>query len=174
MSPEVLDITQEGYDTRVDIWSTGVLMYFLMTGSLPFRTCHESVQIQYDWPEKLDLSEDLLRARLVISTMLQPAAIRWNAEHIVALDFFTHARYSESLDHGNDGEVPVADTSKTELNRALYDSICHAAGIWKRPSSSDENRTSGGVREPSRPLLCNGMPVDPPIQLPGLSTLKSA
>jgi serine/threonine protein kinase len=26
MSPEVLDVPQEGYDTTVDIWSAGVLM----------------------------------------------------------------------------------------------------------------------------------------------------
>lgn len=43
VAPEVINSQQQGYDKEVDLWSAGVIMYELLSGTLPFFDDHEPV-----------------------------------------------------------------------------------------------------------------------------------
>ena len=65
-SPEM--ILEKGYDTRVDIWAIGILIFELMVGREPFKkdgmhTMKENIlQLRINWPSSMNfLAKDLIK-----------------------------------------------------------------------------------------------------------------
>jgi calcium-dependent protein kinase len=69
MAPEVLD---GNYDTKVDIWSLGVLLYVFMSGYLPFQgdnrndVFYKIQNAKYHFNDCSEEVKDLIRKMLVI------------------------------------------------------------------------------------------------------------
>jgi serine/threonine protein kinase len=75
VAPEVLDLESEGYDSRADMWSVGVVIYILLGGYAPFEgPVHELARVitkgDYEFHDKYwcDISDD---ATNMISNLLQ-------------------------------------------------------------------------------------------------------
>lgn len=45
MAPEIL--LKQKYDNKVDLWSLGILLYVLLTSSLPFKTYEEALTVPW-------------------------------------------------------------------------------------------------------------------------------
>ena len=83
ISPEI--VMSNPYDPRKsDIWSLGVILFTLLTGSLPFltptpkKTFHKIARGDYSFPEPIskypDAAISLVRSLLVTSTDKRPTA----------------------------------------------------------------------------------------------------
>ena len=89
LSPEI--IKEEGHDEKVDIWCIGVLLFELMTGSVPFQgndldTLKENIlHLKITWPKDINIEAKNLIKKILKS---DPAA-RISLEDMLQHQFFT-------------------------------------------------------------------------------------
>ena len=78
MSPEML--TKKGHDTRVDIWSVGILMFELLAGYSPFvantnQELYENIRrLKIQWPKDMQpLAKNLIGKILKLNPIDRPS-----------------------------------------------------------------------------------------------------
>ena len=90
MAPEILE--NKGYSLEVDIWSLGVIMYYLIIGKLPFNKPNQEdiKKVSYTFPKKAIISR---AAKSLIEQILRKdPKERPSLKQILRHDFFTLGR----------------------------------------------------------------------------------
>ena len=90
MAPEILE--NKGYSLEVDIWSLGVIMYYLIIGKLPFNKPNQEdiKSVSYTFPKKANISR---AAKSLIEQILKKdPKERPSLKQILRHDFFTLGR----------------------------------------------------------------------------------
>jgi len=107
LAPEVmLGNRTEGYGLEVDMWSMGVVLYFMLSGTLPFdeskANIFESVRkAEYDFPSPTwdgisEVAKDLIKCLLVVDpTKRYTAAVALNHPWFTKSDFTKYLRDRE-------------------------------------------------------------------------------
>ena len=88
MAPEILE--NKGYSLEVDIWSLGVIMYYLIIGDLPFKRQEDIKNVSPKFPKNAIISraaKDLIKQILVKDPKERPSL-----KQILRHDFFTLGR----------------------------------------------------------------------------------
>uniref|UniRef100_A0A8C5E283 phosphorylase kinase n=1 Tax=Gouania willdenowi TaxID=441366 RepID=A0A8C5E283_GOUWI len=99
LAPEIIECSMDaghkGYDTAVDIWSAGVIMYTLLAGSPPFWHRKQTLMLRmilagkYDfslpeWEDRSDTIKDLISRMLVVDPKQ-----RYSAQDVLSHSFFS-------------------------------------------------------------------------------------
>ena len=89
-SPEML--LKKGYDTRVDIWAVGVLIFELMVGRPPFRQDSHSIEdnivnLRIDWPPTMNLLAKNLITKILKKDPDQRPTLKEILEHQFILSY---------------------------------------------------------------------------------------
>ena len=93
ISPEIL---RGSYTEKCDIWSAGVILYILLSGTPPFNGVNDTEiyrkisEMDYNFPEKkwINISND---AKDLISHMIAPENERYNARQVLDHPWFKNA-----------------------------------------------------------------------------------
>ena len=90
MAPEILE--NMGYSLEVDIWSLGVIMYYLIIGKLPFNKPNQEdiKSVSYTFPKKAIISK--AAKSLIEQILVKDPKKRPNLKQILRHDFFTLGR----------------------------------------------------------------------------------
>lgn len=140
MAPEI--VCRTNYDARADLWSIGIIMYQLLTGSTPFSPCKslksliESIKLQnIRFPRSIKLTDQC--HDLLVRLLRKDPESRITFE-----DFFGHPflrlEYLPSLDSYNHGcdllSKAVSKDEKGQLKEALtlyFDALDYLVPILK-------------------------------------------
>ena len=87
MAPEILE--NKGYSLEVDIWSLGVIMYYLIIGKLPFNKQNQE-DIKRAFPKKAIISR--AAKSLIEQILVKDPKERPSLKQILRHDFFTLGR----------------------------------------------------------------------------------
>ncbi|KAL0212479.1 hypothetical protein RCL1_006105 [Eukaryota sp. TZLM3-RCL] len=93
MAPEVL--SGKGYDTAVDMWSFGVLIYYLVHGEYPFQTFHEILSSEIPLS---DTEFGPLISKLLVRDPLQRATAADVIHHPKIIEFYEDFLKETTLD----------------------------------------------------------------------------
>ena len=90
MAPEILE--NMGYSLEVDIWSLGVIMYYLIIGKLPFNKQNQEdiKKVSYTFPKKAIISR--AAKNLIEQILVKDPKKRPSLKQILRHDFFTLGR----------------------------------------------------------------------------------
>jgi polo-like kinase 1 len=90
MAPEILE--NKGYSLEVDIWSLGVIMYYLIIGKLPFNKPNQEdiKSVSYTFPKKAIIS--IAAKSLIEQILVKDPKERPSLKQILRHDFFTLGR----------------------------------------------------------------------------------
>ena len=90
MAPEILE--NKGYSLEVDIWSLGVIMYYLIIGKLPFNKQNQEdiKRVSYTFPKKAIISR--AAKNLIEQILVKDPKERPSLKQILRHDFFTLGR----------------------------------------------------------------------------------
>ena len=90
MAPEILE--NKGYSLEVDIWSLGVIMYYLIIGKLPFNKPNQEdiKRVSYTFPKKAIISR--AAKSLIEQILVKDPKKRPSLKQILRHDFFTLGR----------------------------------------------------------------------------------
>ena len=90
MAPEILE--NKGYSLEVDIWSLGVIMYYLIIGKLPFNKKNQEdiKSVSYTFPKKAIISR--AAKNLIEQILVKDPKERPSLKQILRHDFFTLGR----------------------------------------------------------------------------------
>ena len=90
MAPEILE--NKGYSLEVDIWSLGVIMYYLIIGKLPFNKKNQEdiKSVSYTFPKKAIISR--AAKSLIEQILVKDPKERPSLKQILRHDFFTLGR----------------------------------------------------------------------------------
>ena len=90
MAPEILE--NMGYSLEVDIWSLGVIMYYLIIGKLPFNKPNQEdiKRVSYTFPKKAIISR--AAKNLIEQILVKDPKKRPSLKQILRHDFFTLGR----------------------------------------------------------------------------------
>ena len=90
MAPEILE--NKGYSLEVDIWSLGVIMYYLIIGKLPFNKPNQEdiKRVSYTFPKKAIISR--AAKNLIEQILVKDPKERPSLKQILRHDFFTLGR----------------------------------------------------------------------------------
>ena len=90
MAPEILE--NKGYSLEVDIWSLGVIMYYLIIGKLPFNKQNQEdiKRVSYTFPKKAIISR--AAKSLIEQILVKDPKERPSLKQILRHDFFTLGR----------------------------------------------------------------------------------
>ena len=90
MAPEILE--NKGYSLEVDIWSLGVIMYYLIIGKLPFNKPNQEdiKRVSYTFPKKAIISR--AAKSLIEQILVKDPKERPSLKQILRHDFFTLGR----------------------------------------------------------------------------------
>ena len=88
MAPEILE--NKGYSLEVDIWSLGVIMYYLIIGKLPFNKQNQEDIKKVSFPKKAIISR--AAKSLIEQILVKDPKERPSLKQILRHDFFTLGR----------------------------------------------------------------------------------
>ena len=88
MAPEILE--NKGYSLEVDIWSLGVIMYYLIIGKLPFNKPNQEDIKRVSFPKKAIISR--AAKSLIEQILVKDPKERPSLKQILRHDFFTLGR----------------------------------------------------------------------------------
>lgn len=132
LAPEILDKSGGGHGMSVDIWSIGILAYFLAVGKAPFHAkSKEEIYTklrkgEYTWPELTpdsnEIPEDL---RALVAKLLVEEAKRPSPDKVVRHPFFSQGFIPSRLDPLCKTRRPRwARVGTPEQNLRTYKRLC--------------------------------------------------
>jgi serine/threonine protein kinase len=118
MAPEIWKVPKDGYSYEVDIWSMGIVMYNLLTGTFPFKVSKNDgssvLNGEFEFPKNIYISKEaknLIKQILVKDPKKRPSLIQ-----IVYHDFFHKNKFPKFLDISTYDKPPSSEENKKYEN----------------------------------------------------------
>jgi len=127
VAPEVL--TKEGYRKEVDVWSTGVVMYLLIRGKLPFDSKEKREVIEKTLEANVDFSEsfwntvsseaqDLIK-RMITRDKKQRITVEESLNHNWFKTQIPRIKDRENSDDSRPQKIPSPKSMSTEFTHGI-------------------------------------------------------
>jgi calcium-dependent protein kinase len=139
MSPEVL---VQDYDLQADLWSMGVLIFEIITGTLPFQGKSDRNLIKNIRKAKIDYSAPIWKSfsphalEMVQNLLIVPASKRWTAKRSLQSPWFQATRLNLERDLDSDQEFTTLLCNSLRnfgsshgLNKLVLLTLAHFAPI---------------------------------------------